>query len=98
MAASFVQAVICPNKLEYQLVEKLARGACCPKTYDISYVFQAILGKHLVHPVLFLDMAWKDCGLTSFISFTHIRSSVSTQVITIFYLNSDMTVGNLEDF
>lgn len=45
-----------------------------------------------------MDMTWKDCGQTGFITFTHIRSSVSTQVITIFYLNLDMAGGNLEDF
>ena len=76
----FGQAALNLNEIEFRWLEKLTHCKCCPQGQGSDYVFHTSHGKKIGKAGNFLNLAWADCGMKGTITFTKIRSSVSTQV------------------
>ncbi|KAK5605275.1 hypothetical protein CRENBAI_017077 [Crenichthys baileyi] len=77
---SFGQAALFLSKEEYGWLERLIQTSCCTMASRCEFVFHTVNGNQIFKPVNLLQEVWVDAGLKGTVTFTQIRSSVSTQV------------------
>ncbi|XP_041667506.1 uncharacterized protein LOC121525531 isoform X2 [Cheilinus undulatus] len=76
---TFGQAALSLDEEEFQWLQDLAKRKCCGEYQLNPLVFHGEQGKPLRNACSFLQSAWSDAGMAGNITFTKIRSSVSTQ-------------------